>query len=79
MQSWRSRIAAGFAIGAAVVTIPLTAGTASADDPVPPLRPVAGGYDSYGECMADGAAWVPKFDDFQCAKQPSGKYMLFAR
>ncbi len=54
MKSWRSRTAAGLAVAAAVVAIPLTAGTASAEG----WEQVGGGpavYGSKAECDAEAA------------------------
>lgn len=41
MKSWRTRAAAGLALGTALVSIPLTAGTASAAPTTPRWTPVA--------------------------------------
>ncbi|MFF8783519.1 hypothetical protein [Streptomyces sp. NPDC015125] len=54
MKSWRTRIGAGLAVGAAVVAIPLTATAASAAPPPGSGWTEAGAerYPSKGECEA---------------------------
>lgn len=71
MKSWRSRVAAGFAVAAAMVAIPLaTAETAAAD--------VVHGryYSSAVACQTEGnvLAQQGKITSFEC-KKVSGKQM----
>ncbi|MFC7329147.1 hypothetical protein [Marinactinospora rubrisoli] len=70
MKSWRSRITAGLVIGAAALSIPLTAGSAYASDWVL----AGGGYRSYQECWDDGRDYITHdyhdYTQFDC--RPNG-------
>lgn len=75
MKSWRSRIAAGAAVSAALVAIPLTAGTASAAD-----WHLAGGFGTHERCMAEGQAYIDEgkgehshpYTEFECRSVDGG-------
>ncbi|MDX3225256.1 hypothetical protein [Streptomyces sp. ME19-01-6] len=66
-KKWRSRAVAGLALGAAVVAIPLTAGSASADSASPRWRYYAS-YTSEVRCQTAGntLAQQGKITAFQC-------------
>ncbi|MFI8093673.1 hypothetical protein ACIF9R_36090 [Streptomyces sp. NPDC086080] len=68
MKSWRNRIAAAFVVGAAAVTIPLSAGSASAWVTDPDGFHLAGGTLTHHECQEGG--WydihVNGYSEFQC-------------
>jgi anti-sigma-K factor RskA len=66
MKCWRSRIAAAAVVGIAAVTIPLTAGTASATDP-DGFR-LVGGLMSHHTCQVEGQALLDEglYREFQC-------------
>lgn len=54
MKSWRSRVVAAVAVGIAVVTIPLTAGPASAADTNPWGYIAISGWRDKLACVDDG-------------------------
>ncbi|GAB3180615.1 hypothetical protein [Streptomyces incanus] len=66
MKSWRSRIAAAVVVGTAVVTIPLTAGSASAADP--DGFNLVGGFRDHHICQVEGKALLDEglYREFQC-------------
>ncbi|MGW6911696.1 hypothetical protein [Streptomyces sp. NPDC054940] len=67
MKSWRSRAAAGLAIGAALLTIPLTAGSASAEGSHPMWRYYMSFTSDLG-CQTQGnkLAQQGKLHEFRC-------------
>ncbi|MGW6912026.1 hypothetical protein [Streptomyces sp. NPDC054940] len=66
MKSWRSRAVAALSIGAAIVTIPLAAGSASADT-VPRYR-YNSTYKHYVDCQTAGnkLAQQGRITQFRC-------------
>ncbi|MEV8031594.1 hypothetical protein [Streptomyces sp. NPDC086182] len=74
MKSWRSRVAAAVVVAAAAVTIPLTAGSASASVPTDPDGfHLAGGWVQYQWCMDDGQSGLGEYyREYQCRWNPSG-------
>ncbi|WP_158791175.1 hypothetical protein [Streptomyces sp. NRRL WC-3549] len=73
MKSWRSRIAAAAVVGAAAVTIPLTAGSASAVVTDPDGFHLAGGTRTHDECQLEGRLDLEQngYTEFQCRWNPS--------
>ncbi|MEV6134274.1 hypothetical protein AB0M05_47035 [Streptomyces violaceusniger] len=70
MKSWRSRVAAVFAVGAAAIAIPLTASPAHAGPPPGGgwVQVGATTYDSRSECVREersGVDWR-KYDKLYC-------------
>lgn len=82
MRSLRSRVAAGLAVGAALVTIPLTAGTASAATPEWEL--ISTDHASQEWCEAAGAekfvdpVFAEMYSDTTCTEEPDGEWTLWA-
>jgi hypothetical protein len=77
MKSWRSRVAAAAVVTAAAVTIPLTAGSASASwfPTDPDGFHLAGGWREYQWCMDDGQSGLGEyFREYQCRWNPSDGY-----
>ncbi|MFC4564519.1 hypothetical protein ACFO4E_21900 [Nocardiopsis mangrovi] len=78
MTSLRSRIAAGIAIGAALISIPLTAGAANAADWVV----AGGGYATYLECWEDGIDYINQdhhdYTQFDC-RPNGGSWTMWVR
>ncbi|WP_436737333.1 hypothetical protein [Streptomyces sp. BBFR102] len=71
MKSWRSRIAAAAVVGAAALTIPLTAGSASAYPTDPDGFVVVGGMTTHHECQEQGNIELQgKWNEFQCRWEP---------
>lgn len=70
MKSWRSRIAAAAVVGAAAVTIPLTAGSASAVPTDPDGFHPAGGFSTHHMCQVEGRDYIATnwmgYTEFQC-------------
>lgn len=76
MKSWRSRIAAGLAVGFAAVTLPLAvAGPASAASAAGlHWHAAGGGYDTKQICVDDAREWRkqhPEWLDYKCVKDGS--------
>ncbi|PJE96454.1 hypothetical protein CUT44_18320 [Streptomyces carminius] len=73
MKSWRSRIAAGLAVCATAVALPLTVGSASAAA-ASDWRPVGGGYRTYLSCYEDALDYLKYnetgYTQFHC--RPNG-------
>ncbi len=67
MKSWRSRIAAAVVVGTAAVTIPLTAGPASAATD-PDGFHLVGGFTNHHTCQVEGKALLDEglYREFQC-------------
>lgn len=76
MKSWRTRLALGLAVGAAVVTVPLTATAAFAAGPPPGdgWQPVGGeSFDSWQKCydqMQSDLSQNPKYHEATCVSDP---------
>ncbi|MEU2896880.1 hypothetical protein ACWC4E_09265 [Streptomyces sp. NPDC001273] len=70
MKSWRSRIAAAAVVAAAAVTIPLTAGSASAVPTDPDGFHLAGGFTTHHVCQVEGRDYIATnesgYTEFQC-------------
>ncbi|MEU8585885.1 hypothetical protein AB0C59_02590 [Streptomyces sp. NPDC048664] len=76
MKSWRTRIALGLAVGAAAVTVPVTAATAFAAGPPPGdgWQAVGGeSFDSWQKCydqMQSDLKQNPKYHEATCVSDP---------
>ncbi|MEV7862972.1 hypothetical protein AB0O86_30235 [Streptomyces hirsutus] len=70
MTSWRSRIAAAAVAGAALLAVPLTAGTASAVPTDPDGFHLAGGFSTHHACQVEGRDYIDHntqgYREFQC-------------
>ncbi|PJE95729.1 hypothetical protein CUT44_20860 [Streptomyces carminius] len=68
MKPWRSRIAAAAVVGMAAVTIPLTAGSASAAPTDPDGFRLDSGWRSHHTCQMEGKAFLDEglYREFQC-------------
>ncbi|MDQ0786893.1 hypothetical protein [Streptomyces sp. B3I8] len=75
MKSWRSRIAVAAVIGAAAVTIPLTAGSASAVTD-PDGFQLASGSRTHDACQEEGRYDLEfnGFHEFQCRWNAASGY-----
>ncbi|WP_217140826.1 hypothetical protein [Streptomyces sp. AC627_RSS907] len=74
MKSWRSRVAAAVAVGVAAVTIPLTAGSASAAATDPDGFRLVGGWVKYQSCMNDGQDGLGSYwGEYQCRYVPDAE------
>ncbi|OON72909.1 hypothetical protein [Streptomyces tsukubensis] len=76
MKSWRKRVPYGLAVAAAVVAIPLTAGSASAAS----WHNVAGGpvfYPTMAACKADIPEAKKHYKDATCVEN-KGRFDLWA-
>ncbi|WP_413807678.1 hypothetical protein [Streptomyces sp. OE57] len=84
MKSWRSRIATALAVGAAAITIPLTASPAQATPPPAGEgwgEPVGGEtYNSWRSCMLDQTLSAPAgVKDVWCDGEGRGHYDVYYR
>ncbi|WP_328385421.1 hypothetical protein OHS81_15915 [Streptomyces sp. NBC_00400] len=75
MKSWRTRIALGFAVGAAAVTMPLTATAAFADTKPNDGWVQVGGeqFDSFQKCVdqvKSDLALNPQYHEATCQSDP---------
>lgn len=86
MRSLRSRVAAGLAVGAALVTIPLTAGTASAEVSTTAPHWVAyiSNIDTQYNCEGTAGElpvdpiFTEKYSDTKCLEEPDGEWTIWA-
>jgi len=76
-MSWSQRIAAGLAVGAAALALPLAASPASASD-----WELAGGFGDYETCFLEGYSYVYEegnddLSEFKCEK--NGTWQVWVR